>query len=129
LPRTKQFNISVENRPGAVAKIARTLGDRRVNVLALLATAEGGGGTVQLIVEDALRAKTALDDAEIPYQETTAEEHELPNKPGALAHLLETLASKGVNLNSIFATAPKGGKKAIVVYSAEVQKAEKITAY
>jgi len=108
LPKTKRFTISVENRPGAVAEIARTLGNRKVNILALLATAEGASGTVQLIAEDALRAKTALDDAEISYQETIAEEHELPNKPGALAQLLERLASKGVNLNSICATAPKG---------------------
>jgi len=128
MPKTKQFKISVENRPGAVAEIARTLGDRKVNILALLATVEGDRGTVQLVVEDALRAKTALVDAEIPYQEAIAEEHELPNKPGALAHLLERIASKGVNLNSIYATAPKGGKQAIVVYSAEGQKAEKTTA-
>ena len=123
MPKTKQFTISVENRPGAVAEIARTLGERKVNILALLATAEDASGTVQLIVEDALRAKTALDDAEIFYQEMTAEEHELPNKPGALAQLLERLASKGVNLNSIYATAPKGGRKAIVVDSANAEKA------
>src|SRR6476619_5385048 len=94
LPKTKQFKISVENRPGAVAEIARTLGDRKVNILALLATSEGAGGTVQLIVGEAMRDKTARDDAEISYQEATAEEHELPNKTGALAHLLENLASK-----------------------------------
>jgi len=128
LPKTKRFTISVENRPGAVAEIARTLGNRKVNILALLATAEGASGTVQLIAEDALRAKTALDDAEISYQETIAEEHELPNKPGALAQLLERLASKGVNLNSICATAPKGGRKAIVVYSAKAEKAADTTA-
>jgi hypothetical protein len=124
MPKTKQFTIKVENRPGAVAEIARTLGDRKVNILALLATAEGDSGTVQLIVEDALRAKTALEDAEIPYQEATAEEHELPNKPGALAHLLERIATNGVNLNSIYATAPKGGRKAIVVYSAADEAAD-----
>ena len=102
MPKTKQFTIRVENRPGAVAEITRTLGDRKVNILALLATAEGAGGTVRLIVEDALRAKTALEDAEIFYQEMTAEEHELPNKPGALAQLLGSLHSGSSSaLNSV----------------------------
>jgi hypothetical protein len=119
MAKTKQFTIAVENRPGAVAEIVRTLGDAKVNILALLATAQGTSGTVQLTVEDTKRAKKALDEAKVAYQETIAEEYELPNKPGALAQTLEKLASKGVNLNSIHATATKGGKKAVVVYTVE----------
>jgi hypothetical protein len=60
-----------------------------------------------------------LDEAKLSYQETIAEEYELPNKPGALAQTLEKLAAKGINLNSIHATATKGGKKAVVVYTVE----------
>ncbi len=121
MAKTKQFTISVQNQPGAVAEIARTLGNAKVNILALLGTAQGTSGTVQLIAEDAKRAKKALDEAKLAYQETTAEEYELPNKPGALAQSLDKLAAKGVNLNSIYATAPKGGKKAVVVYTVEVE--------
>jgi len=119
MAKTKEFTIAVENRPGAVAEIARALGNAKVNILALLGTAQGTSGTVQLIAEDAKRAKKALDEAKLSYQETTAEEFELPNKPGALAQHLDKLAAKGINLNSIHATAPKGGKKAVVVYTAE----------
>jgi len=50
---------------------------------------------------------------------TPAEACDLPNKPGALAQCLAKLAAKGVNLNSIHATAAKGGKKAVIVYTAE----------
>ena len=119
MAKTKQFTIAVDNQPGAVAGIARTLGNAKVNILSLLGTAQGTGGTVQLIVDDARRAKKALDSARIAYQETPAEAYDLPNKPGALADSLAKLAAKGVNLNSIYATAAKGGKKAVVVYSAE----------
>ena len=119
MAKTKQLTIAVQNRPGVVAEIARTLGNAKVNILALLATAQGTTGTVQLIVEDVRRAKKALDEAKLMYQETEAEEYELPNKPGALAQHLDKLAAKGVNLNSIYATASKGGKKAVVVYTIE----------
>jgi hypothetical protein len=119
MAKTKQFTIAVENRPGAVAEIARTLGDAKVNILALLATAQGTSGTVQLTVEDTRRARKVLDEAKLSYQETIAEEYELPNKAGALAQTLEKLAAKGINLNSIHATASKGGKKAVVVYTVE----------
>ena len=128
MAKTKQFTIAVENRPGAVAEIARTLGDAKVNILALLRTAQGTSGTVQLIVEDSRRAQKTLDEAKLQYQETTAEEYELPNKPGALAQYLEKLATKGVNLNSIYATAAKGGKKAVVVYATEAEAKASIAA-
>jgi hypothetical protein len=119
MAKTKQFTIAVENRPGAVAEIARTLGNAKVNILALLATAQGTGGTVQVVVEDARRAKKALDEARLSFQETIAEEYELPNKPGALAQCLDKLAARGVNLSSICATSSKGARKAVVVYTAE----------
>jgi hypothetical protein len=119
MAKTKQFTIAVDHQPGAVAKVARTLGNAKVNILALLGTAQGTAGTVQLIVDDARRAKKALDAARMEYRESPAESYDLPNKPGALADCLEKLAAKGVNLNSIHATATKGGKKAVVAYTVE----------
>jgi hypothetical protein len=127
MAKTKEFTIAIENRPGAVAEIARTLGNAKVNILALFGTAQGTSGTVQLIAEDAKRAKRALDEAKLSYQETMAQEYELPNKPGTLAQYLDKLAAKGVNLNSIHATASKGGKKAVVVYTVEAE-AKTVTA-
>src|SRR5450759_140184 len=88
MAKTKQFTISIENRPGAVAEIARTLGSAKVNILALLGTAQGTTGTVELVVEDARRAKKALDGAGLRYKETTAEEYELSNKPGSVQGFL-----------------------------------------
>ena len=129
MAKTKQFTISVDNRPGAVARIAKVLGDAKVNILALLGTAQGTTGTVQLVAENAKKAKKALDGARISYQERAAEQYELPNKAGALAERLAGLEKKGVNLGSIHATAAKGGKKAVVVYTLEsAEKAATATA-
>jgi len=128
MAKTKQFTISLENRPGALAEVARTLGNAKVNILALLGTAQGTGGSVELVVEDARRARKALNDARLTYKETTAEEYELPNKPGALAESLDKLAAKGVNLKSICATASKGGKKAVLVYTVAAAEEKVATA-
>jgi hypothetical protein len=123
MAQIKQFTIALENRPGAVAEIAKILGDAKVNIRALLGSAQGIAGILQLVAEDARRAKKALDDAGLTYAETTAEEYELPNRPAALAEYLAKLAAKGINLNSIYATAVKDGKKAVVVYSVEAAPA------
>src|SRR5437870_13707390 len=53
MAKTKQFTISVDNQPGAVARIAKALGDSKVNILALLGTAQGTTGSIQLVAEDA----------------------------------------------------------------------------
>ena len=119
MAKTKVFTITVQNQPGAVAAIAKARGSAKVNVLALLGTAKGATGTVSLVADDAKRAKKALDQAKLAYEETGAEQFQLANKPGALAQHLEKFAKKGVNLSSIHATAVKGGKKAVVVYTVE----------
>jgi len=119
MAKAKVLTITVQNQPGAVAAIAKALGSAKVNILALLGTARGAAGTVQLVVEGAKRAKKVLDKAKLVYQETRVEQHELANKPGALAQHLEKLAAKGVNLSSIHAMAVKGKKKAAVVYTVE----------
>ncbi len=119
MAKTKQFTIAVDNHPGAVAAIAKTLGSAKVNILALLGAAQGAGGTVQLVVDNPRLAKKALDSARVAYQETPAEQLDLPNKPGALAQYLEKLQSKGVNLNTIHATTAKGGRTAVVVYTVD----------
>jgi hypothetical protein len=129
MAKTKQFTIAIDHQPGAVARIAKTLGDAKVNILCLLGTSQGTSGTLQLIAEDAQRARKALDAARIAYQETPAEQYELPNKAGSLSGFLGKLAAKGVNMNSICAMAAKGGKKAVVVCTVEAaEKAVTATA-
>src|SRR5260221_1578257 len=107
MAKTKQFTIAVDNQPGAVAGIAKTLGNAKVNILSLLGTAQGTAGTVQVVVDDARRAKKALDAALSAYAVTPAEQYDPPNKPAALAPFLERLASKGVNPHSLNALAAK----------------------
>src|SRR5260370_11485016 len=53
MAKTKQFTIAVDNQPGAVAGIAKTLGDAKVNILSLLGTAQGTAGAGQIHLEEA----------------------------------------------------------------------------
>jgi hypothetical protein len=119
MAKTRQFIITVQNQPGAVLEIARALGNAKVNILSLLATAQGTTGTVQVIADDAKRAQKALDGIGLAYDKAIAEIVELSNKPGALADLLEKVRAKGISLSSVHATAAKGGRNAVVVYTIE----------
>ncbi len=118
MAKVKQLTVTVENRPGTLAQVAKTLADAKVNIVALLSSTAGTQGSVQVVVDNANKAKKALSGAGLSYTEGTLEQVELPNKPGALAELAGRLAKKGINIDSAYATMPKGAKKAVVVLGA-----------
>jgi hypothetical protein len=128
MAKTKQFTITISNQPGAAARVARALSDAKVNLVAILGVAQGDSGTLHVVVDSAARARKALQGARVAFQELAAEQHEIPNKPGALADFLEKLASKGVNLSAVYATAAGNSKKATVVCSAATIAAEETKA-
>jgi hypothetical protein len=98
-----------------MAEVTKVLADAKVNVLALLGSAAGTQGSVQVVVDNFNKAKKALGGAGLAYVEGTLEEFELANKPGALAQLAGKLAKKGINIDCAYATVHKGAKKAVVV--------------
>ncbi len=115
MAKVKQLTISVENRPGTLAQVAKTLADAKVNIFALLNSTAGGQGSVQVVVDNVNKAKKALGGAGLSYTEGTLEQFELENKPGTLAELAGKLAKKGINIDSAYVTVPKGAKKALVL--------------
>ena len=115
MAKLKQLTISLAIRPGALAQMASVLADAKVNILALLGNTTGPQGSAQVVVDDIRKAKKALEQALLLYSEGTVEEFELANKPGALADLTEKLAKKGINIDSAYASMPKGAKKAVIV--------------
>jgi hypothetical protein len=118
MAKVKQLTVALENRPGTLAHMAKVLADAKVNVLALLGSTAVGQGSVQVVVDNVNKAKKALGGAGLSYTEGTLEQFELANKPGALAELAGRLAKKGINIDSAYATMPKGAKKAVVVLGA-----------
>jgi len=117
MAKVKQLTVALENRPGALAGVARVLADAKVNIVALLGSAAGPQGSAQLVVDNAGIAKKALGKAGVAYTEGTLEQFELGNKPGALAEAAEKLAKKGMNIDSAYATVAAGTKKAVLLVS------------
>ena len=118
MAKVKQLTVSLENRPGTLAHMAKVLADAKVNVLALLGSTAGAQGSVQVVVDNVNNAKKALGAAGLSYTEGMLEHIELANKPGTLAELAGRLAKKGINIDCVYATMPKGAKKAVVLLAA-----------
>jgi len=63
LPKITQLVVSLESKPGVLAKLCRTLADANVNMTALCAPETTGRAKVRFLVADLPRAKEALKAA------------------------------------------------------------------
>ena len=114
MAKVKQLTVSLKNRPGAIDQLAKILADAKINVVALGSSA-GAQGSAQVVVDKFSKAKKVVDKAKMSYKEGTLEQFELKNKPGALAKVTGKLAKKGINIESAYATTPKGAKEAVLL--------------
>ena len=90
------------NRPGQLATLTRQLSDAGVNIEALAAFSEGEMGVVRLMADDDEATRRVLANAGLSYDEHRVVATIVPNRPGALAGLTESLAETGVNIDAMY---------------------------
>jgi hypothetical protein len=115
VPKVKELTISCDNAPGSLARVAGILGQAKVNILALNATAPGAMGYIQFVVDNGVKAKKALEREGFSCYEEIVLHTTLPNVPGALARFAKKLAVKNINIGACYQTTVKGSKNASVV--------------
>ena len=127
MPKAAQLTVSVENRPGTMAHVARVLGDAKVDIRAFRTTSSGSSGSIEVVVDNVNKAKKALDREGMAYTEQSVLHVELPNKPGALGSFAGKLAAKGINVTTGYASTVKGAKKASIVLAvSDLEAASKV---
>jgi len=98
----KEFSLTIANRPGQLATLARSLADAGVNIEALAAMAVDGESQVRLMVDDADAGRRVLRALDIHFEERRVLDTFLSNSPGSLAEMADGLAEAGVNIDSIY---------------------------
>lgn len=97
------LTISLEDRPGELARLGEALGSAGVNIDGGCATTGAGQGQIHILVEDAGAAKQALEGAGIQVTgEREAIVVDAPNQPGELGRTARRLADAGVNIEAYF---------------------------
>ena len=93
-----QLTVFLENSEGRLADLCRTLANANVNMSALTIAETSDYGIVRIICNDVFRAVDVLEDAGFRATKTKVLAVEVPDRPGALAELLEALGSTNVNI-------------------------------
>lgn len=99
MPTTKELSIQLDDHPGTLGKICRTLADRGVNILAFQSQPLGKKSQVRLVVDNPTTAKSVLDTQKLEYTEEPVAQVRLPHRPGELARAASKLGENQININ------------------------------
>lgn len=114
----QEIALTLPNRPGALAGVARTLAKEQLNLAALAVTSDARAGQVRLIVNDPKRAQRALKAAGYPAVVRDLLVVHLENRAGSFLRILELLAEAKVNVQSVAILVMREGSQALVAVSA-----------
>ncbi len=111
-----QLSVFLENRPGRLSALCRTLADAGVNLSTLMLSDNGEFGLLRLLTADVDKAKATI--AAAGYAATTTEvvALQVPDKPGGLAGVLVLLEKAGVSVEYMYAFAERPGTDAVMVF-------------
>jgi len=96
-----QFTVRLKNEPGALARLAATLGEHGIDIRNIGVGAVGSHGCAVLSTSNDDAAREVLRKTRYTFAEGEILNVGLEDRPGALAKLTGRLAEAGVNIISV----------------------------
>ena len=127
MPTSKEFAIRLEDRPGTLAQVCRTLADRGVNILAFQAFPSEGKSQVCIVVDNPKTARSVLDSEGLTYTEDEVAQVKLPHRAGELARVASRLGEANINIDHAHCGVEPGTNASLLIFGvADVAKAAAI---
>jgi hypothetical protein len=111
------FYIETPDKPGEAARVLLALRDAGVNLLAFTAFPHGRKSQLDFIPEDVVTFKTAAKSAGLKLSpKKTGFLIQGEDRPGAIAEILEKLASARINVTATDAVCSGGGRYGAILW-------------
>lgn len=120
--RATEFVVELINRPGELGKLAQVLGKEDVNILGIGAVGHDGVGIAHIVTDDPEATETTLQASGYTMDIRKALLVDVPNQPGALGRVANSLGAAGVNIEASYVLA--GGNADTVRLALSCQDAE-----
>ncbi|MGB6500614.1 MAG: ACT domain-containing protein [Thermoplasmata archaeon] len=114
----REISLTLPNRPGTLAGVAKTLAKARINLAAIGLDSSSGKGRVRLIVNDPDRAVGLLATAGYDPEVREMIAVRLEDRAGSFLRILEVLAREHVNIQSVAILVAREGNQPLVALSA-----------
>ncbi len=123
----KQISLFVENKPGRMAKVSKTLSDAGVNIRALTVAEAGDFGVIRMVVDDPEKGYKVLHDNGFTVSETEVLAVEMKDIPGGLYEIVNTLGESDVNVDYAYAFVTTKAERAMLIIRVDnLEKARKV---
>ena len=125
----KQFDVTVQNKPGEVAHVAEALAKGAVNIRGIATERGPTNPLLHIITEDDASTRKTLTNAGFQFKEKDILVVSLQNKPGELAKIAKKLERGGVNIDSLFILVGTSPQTEIAIGVDKTAEAQKLLDY
>ncbi|HZK24297.1 MAG TPA: ACT domain-containing protein [Oscillospiraceae bacterium] len=115
----KQISVFLENKSGRLADVTRSLGAKGINIRALSIADTTDFGILRLIVNKPEAASNILREDGFMVSETEVIAVDVPDRPGGLAEVLDTMGQAGINIEYLYAFVGQASSEALVIFRVE----------
>ena len=119
MPTSKELMFHLEDRPGSLAKVCRSLADHGVNIVAFQSVVSEGRGRVRCIVDNPSAATTVLDNEGLSYTEADVAQVRLRHRPGELARAAARLGEAEINIKYAYCGVDSATNTPVMIFGVE----------
>ena len=119
MAKAKEFTVTIEDKPGALAKCFLALAERGVNILAFQSYVEERESLTRFVADDPAAAKTMLGSKRMIFEEEDVAVVRLANRPGELGRAAALLGENQINIDYSYSGAEPGSTRTLVVFGVD----------
>jgi hypothetical protein len=112
----KQLSVFLENKPGALSRPCRLLGQAGINIQTFALADSQQFGILRLVLQHWERATKLLEENGFVVKVTDVVALEIPDRPGGLADVLDVIERAGVNVEYMYAFTAKQDGKGLMLF-------------
>ena len=99
MAKAKEFRVTVEDKPGALAACCLALAEHGVNILAFQSFVEQGESLARFVVDDPAAALAVLRGLRANFEEDDVAIVSMEHRPGELGRAASLLGKNRININ------------------------------
>jgi hypothetical protein len=119
MPKGKEFRVTVEDRPGALASCCLAMAEHGVNILAFQSFVEQGESLARFVVDDPATAMVVLRSLRANFEEDDVAIVMLEHRPGGLGRAAMLLGENAININYSYCGLEAGSTQPMIVFGVD----------
>lgn len=115
----QQLSVFVENRPGSLVSVLKTLADAQIDLNGLSVADTTEFGVLRLILSDPAKGEEVLQEAGFIVKATDVLAIDVNDTPGGLFQIANMLSLHGLNIEYMYAFGTKKDRHAMIIFKTE----------